>query len=75
MRRGRARSSDGDGDPLLEVVAVPAMAELLVPLPPWVPYDLAIGPIQRITAAERDIDPAVLPLLVESCWRAVTLTL
>ncbi len=69
-----ARAMAVDGDPLLAVATSPDMAALMVPLPPAVLYDLAIGPIVRITAAERDIDPADLPVLVESCWRAVTLT-
>lgn len=61
-----------DADPLMAAAAEPDMIEQLVPLPLPVLYDLAIGPIVRLTASEREPDPAALPTLVEACWRAIT---
>jgi TetR/AcrR family transcriptional repressor of multidrug resistance operon len=41
-------------------------------LPPMVLYDLAIGPILRLTAAERKIGADEVERLIRACWRAVT---
>ena len=55
-------------------VSSPALLDLvahLVPLPLPVLFDLAIGPVIRLVGAAGGVDPALRPLLVESCWRSV----
>ncbi|MBA3251605.1 MAG: TetR family transcriptional regulator [Geodermatophilaceae bacterium] len=61
-----------DGDPLLAAATAPDMVELFLPLPPRVLYDLAIGPVVRLVAAGRDLDPEVLGTLRQACWQATT---
>lgn len=48
------------------------MMDELIDLPPLVIYDLAVGPILRLTAAERKVQPAELERLIDACWRAIT---
>ena len=43
-----------------------------VDLPPMVLYDLAIGPILRLTAGSRKVEREEMERLIRACWRAVT---
>lgn len=78
--RDRAMAIDGvaidgvalDGDPLLAVPTMTELVEHFVALPLPVLYDLAVGPILRLIASGTDLDIAILPILIEACWRAVT---
>lgn len=62
----------GEPSPLVAATLGSDMAELLVPLPPLVLYDLALGPATRIAAAQTDLNDAELDAVAAACWRAVT---
>lgn len=66
------RAHDDVDNPLIRAADAPDMAGRLVPLPPLVQYDLALGPAVRLCAAEVRLEPDELTALVESCWRALT---
>ncbi|MEM7274342.1 MAG: TetR/AcrR family transcriptional regulator [Actinomycetota bacterium] len=59
-------------DPLVASVAEADVRAALLPLPEEVIYDLAIGPLLRLAAAERPLDVAELTMLADGCWRAVS---
>ena len=48
------------------------LIEEMIDLPLPVLYDLAIGPMLRVVAAERSISEAELERLAVACWNAVT---
>ncbi|WP_372727117.1 TetR/AcrR family transcriptional regulator [Nocardioides sp.] len=65
----------GSGTPAEIWLASPALADLvahLTALPLPLLFDLALGPVVRLVAAEGCVDPAIRPLLATACWRAVT---
>lgn len=66
------RAMTADGDPLMTSPVVNSVLQEFVPLPMLLLFDLAIGPIIRLTASGTDVDPETLATLVESCWRAVS---
>lgn len=59
-------------DPLMSSPVVANLLEEMVDLPPEVLYDLALGPVVRLTATQRGIDESLVAPLIEACWRAVT---
>lgn len=66
------RAMTTEGDPLMTSPIVNLMLEEFVPLPMPLLFDLAIGPIIRLTASGSDAEPEAVATLVESCWRAVS---
>ncbi len=66
------RALTTDSDPLMSSEAVIELLESFVALPITVQFDLAFGPVIRLTAADTAIDDDVIPTLIEACWRAVT---
>lgn len=60
-----------DGDPLLAAATAPDLVALVLPLPPRVLYDLAIGPVVRLVAAGPTLDPEHLRTLRRACWQAI----
>lgn len=66
-----ARAMAAVGDRLLAEATRPDMAARLAPLPPFVLYDMAVGPAVRLVASGHDLKPHELETLCESCWRAV----
>lgn len=61
-----------DGDPLLAAATAPDLVALVLPLPPRVLYDLAMGPVVRLVAGGPDLDPDTLATLRQACWQAIT---
>ncbi len=59
-------------DPLLAQAALPDVAPRLLPLPPDVLYELALGPAVRLAAGDLDLTEAQLEQTAEACWRAVS---
>jgi AcrR family transcriptional regulator len=59
-------------DPLMSSPVVAKLLEEMVDLPPEVLFDLAVGPVVRLTAIQRGIDESLVDTLIEACWRAVT---
>ncbi len=59
-------------DPLMSSPVVTGLLAQMVDLPPEVLFDLAVGPVIRLTATQRRLDESVVELLIEACWRAVT---
>ncbi|MDR7086475.1 TetR/AcrR family transcriptional repressor of multidrug resistance operon [Aeromicrobium panaciterrae] len=59
-------------DPLMSSPVVAALLEQMVDLPPEVLFDLAVGPVVRLTASQRSVDESLVDPLIEACWRAVT---
>jgi len=57
-------------DPLLDVVSVPNIAALLLPLPLEVLYELGLVPAIRLAAVEEKLDDDQLE--AGACWRAIT---
>ena len=57
-----------------EFIAAPDMSPLLLPLPPRVLYDLALGPAVRIAANEEITKEEDLRTVAQACWRAVTVS-
>lgn len=68
------RALKTDNDPLMSSEVVIELLESFVALPIAVLLDLAFGPVIRMTAGDTAIDDAVVPALIEACWRAVTIT-
>ncbi len=66
------RALTTSSDPFMASGAVIELLDTFVGLPMTVLFDLAFGPVIRLTAAEHAIDEAVIPALIEACWRAVT---
>ncbi|WP_183092445.1 TetR/AcrR family transcriptional regulator [Nocardioides stalactiti] len=62
-----------EDDPLVAQVLAPDLAALLLPLPPDVLYDLALGPAVRLAAGGLELTDAQLADVAHACWRAVTL--
>lgn len=67
-----ARAVAVDDDPFMVEAGRPDVATLLVPLPPEVLYDLALGPVVRLAAAGRRLPDADRDALATACWRAIT---
>lgn len=61
-----------EDDPLVAQVLAPDLAALLLPLPPDVLYDLALGPAVRLAAGDLELTDDQLGEVAEACWRAVT---
>jgi len=59
-------------DPLMSSPVVAKLLEGMVDLPPEILFDLAMGPVVRLTAIHRGIDESLKEPLIEACWRAVT---
>lgn len=57
-----------------EFIAAPDMSPLLLPLPPGVLYDLALGPAVRIAANEEITKSKDLRTVAQACWRAISVT-
>lgn len=68
----RREAMEAGNDPLTDQVAAQDMLTALLPLPLDVIYDLGIGPMLRLAAAERSLDPEALETIADSCWRAIT---
>ena len=66
-----AAMADAD-DPMLTQVMKPDLAALLLPLPPDVLYDLALGPAVRLAANGEELTADQLEDIAAGCWRAVT---
>lgn len=62
-----------EDDPLVTQVMKPDLAALLLPLPPDVLYDLALGPAVRLAAGGLDLPADQLEQIAAACWRAVTI--
>lgn len=62
-----------EDDPLVSHVLEPDLAALLLPLPPDVLYDLALGPAVRLAASGVPLADDQLREVAEACWRAVTI--
>jgi AcrR family transcriptional regulator len=76
---GQNRALAEPDDPLIALIAAPDVAALLVPLPPLVVYDLALGPLVRAVAGGADLDDGQLDdagwlALRAACWRAIAPT-
>ncbi|MEV7395789.1 TetR/AcrR family transcriptional regulator [Aeromicrobium sp. NPDC092404] len=61
-----------EDDPLMSSPVVARLLDEMVDLPPEVLFDLAMGPVVRLTATSRGIDESLAETLIEACWRAVT---
>ena len=59
-------------DPLMSSPVVAGLLEEMVDLPAEVLFDLAVGPVIRLTATQRRVEAALVEPLIEACWRAVT---
>jgi AcrR family transcriptional regulator len=60
-------------DPLVALAAEPDLRSLLAPLSALVLYDLGLGPAVRAVAAGTGLaGDRELAVLVEACWRAIT---
>ncbi len=59
------------GDPLLDLVASPAIASQLLPLPLEVLYELGLGVTVRLTAAGIRLTAEQLDDAAAACWRAI----
>ncbi|MEO6604894.1 MAG: TetR/AcrR family transcriptional regulator [Aeromicrobium sp.] len=59
-------------DPLLSSPVVAGLLAQMVDLPAEVLFDLAVGPVIRLTATQSRVDEALVEPLIEACWRAVT---
>jgi AcrR family transcriptional regulator len=59
-------------DPLMSSPVVAGLLAQMVDLPSEVLFDLAVGPLIRITAIQRRVDESLAQPLIEACWRAVT---
>ncbi len=59
-------------DPLMSSPVVAGLLEQMVDLPAEVLFDLAVGPVIRLTALQRSVDESLVEPLIEACWRAVT---
>jgi AcrR family transcriptional regulator len=59
-------------DPLMSSPVVASLLQQMVSLPAEVLFDLAVGPIIRLTAIQRSVDESMVEPLIEACWRAVT---
>lgn len=68
--RGPAHRALPGDDPLANIAA--SMTDEFVDLPPQILYDLALAPAVRLVAGNARLDPEHLPILIESCWRAVS---
>lgn len=66
------RATSAVDDPLMSSPVVANLLDAMVDLPPEVLYDLALGPVVRLTANQRGIDESLVAPLIEACWRAVT---
>jgi AcrR family transcriptional regulator len=60
------------GDPLLQQATMPEIAELLLPLPLEVLYELGLAPTVRLAAAGAELSDADLAAVADACWRAVS---
>lgn len=69
---GHARAMADPDDALMAAIGVPDLAALLVPLPPRVLADLALGPLTRAIATGADLSPREWGALRSACWRAIT---
>lgn len=71
--RGRAHDGvPGGEDALAAEASAPDMAELLLPLPLEVVYELGLGPAVRLAAGVADLGDADLDAVADACWRAIT---
>lgn len=66
------RAVSAVNDPLMSSPVVAGLLEVMVDLPPEVLFDLAMGPVVRLTAIRGGIDESMVDVLIEACWRAVT---
>jgi AcrR family transcriptional regulator len=66
-----AALTDAD-DPLLAQAATPDVAELLLPLPLDVIYELGLGPAVRLAAAGAALGEDALGTVADACWRAIS---
>jgi AcrR family transcriptional regulator len=62
----------GSGDPLVAEAATPDIAELLLPLPLDVLYELGLGPAVRLAAAGAPLGDDALGTVANACWRAIS---
>ena len=70
--RARAHDAVGQDDPLAAQAAAPDLADLLLPLPLDVLYEIGFAPVVRLAAAEIELTDAELETAAAACWRAVT---
>lgn len=66
------RAISAADDPLMSSPVVAKLLGVMVDLPPEVLFDLALGPVVRLTAIQRGIDESLIAPLIGACWRAVT---
>lgn len=59
-------------DPLLATLGAPDLAAMLVPLPPQVLADLALGPLERAVARGTPLSDTEWAALRSACWHAIT---
>ena len=62
-----------EDDALVSQILKPDLAALLLPLPPDVLYDLALGPAVRLASGEIELTDEQLAEIADACWRAVTI--
>lgn len=60
------------GDPLLEQVSTPDVAERLQPLPLDVLYELGLAPAVRLAVSQEELSEDDLAAVADACWRAVS---
>ena len=71
--KGHAIAMESEDDPLLAVAGVPEVAELLLPLPLEVIYELGLAPAVRLAAAGEELGDDELTTVADACWRAISL--
>jgi AcrR family transcriptional regulator len=67
-----AAALERDGDPLVRAAETPEMADLLLPLPLEVLYELGMAAAVRLAARGVKLSPGQLDLVAEACWRAIS---
>jgi AcrR family transcriptional regulator len=69
-----AQAMSAPDDPLMSSPVAAGLLAQMVNLPPEVLFDLAVGPVIRLTATQRRVDDSMVQPLIEACWRAVTVS-
>jgi AcrR family transcriptional regulator len=69
--KGHEIAMAGD-DPLIAVAGVPEVAELLLPLPLEVLYELGLAPAVRLAAGGEELSDEQLAAIADACWRAIS---
>jgi AcrR family transcriptional regulator len=69
--KGHEIAMEGD-DPLIAVAGVREVAELLLPLPLEVIYELGLAPAVRLAAGGEDLSDEQLAAIADACWRAIS---